>query len=221
MPPATSPAREARRPEGEADHGARHRPHRRVVADGVRHVVDVEVVAREGPADHDPAVAMALDEDDLAQPWRVVRPPASVRVGALGALDVIEGEHRKLPGVLAPARGTATAAARPAPGRPPGASGRAPSRRRPSTIHSSRPKTTTASRIQPRKARTSCQAEADSPRSAPPESLGAAWPRAEPAAPGHEERCQGEDDQHSSRNSAHVAIKRGRRQARGVIARFG
>ena len=92
---------EARRPEGQPDHGARHRPHRRVVADGVRHVVDVEVMPREGPADHDPAVAMALDEDDLAQPWRVARPPASVRVRALGALDVIEGEHRELPGVLA------------------------------------------------------------------------------------------------------------------------
>ena len=34
----------------------------------------------------------------------------------------------------------------------------APSRRRPSTIHNSSPKTTTASRIQPRKARTSCHA---------------------------------------------------------------
>ncbi len=61
------------------------------------------------------------------------------------------------------------------------ASGCAPSRRRPSTIHRSSPKTTTAKRIQPRKARTPCHAEADSPRSAPPESLGAAWPTADPA----------------------------------------
>jgi hypothetical protein len=57
-------------------------------------------MTREGPANHDPAVAMALHEDHLAQPWRVVRPAASVRVRALGALDVIEGEHRKLTGVL-------------------------------------------------------------------------------------------------------------------------
>ena len=46
----------------------------------------------------------------------------------------------------------------------------------------SRPKTTTASRIQPRNARTPCHAEADSPGSAWPESLGCFWPRAAPAA---------------------------------------
>ena len=65
---------EARRAEGQPDQSARHRTHGRVAADGVRHVVDIEVVPREGPADHDPVVAMALDEDDLAQPWRVVAP---------------------------------------------------------------------------------------------------------------------------------------------------
>ena len=92
--------------------GALPRRRRRVVADGVRHIVDVEVMPREGPADHDPPVAVALDEDDLAQPRRVAGPPASVRVRPLGALDVVEGDAPRAPGRPGPGAAARAAATR-------------------------------------------------------------------------------------------------------------
>jgi hypothetical protein len=60
---------EARRPKGETDYSTRHRSRGRVVPDGVRHVVNVQVMAREGSADDDATVAVALDEHEpLAVP---------------------------------------------------------------------------------------------------------------------------------------------------------
>jgi hypothetical protein len=90
------PRRQPDRPEEQADKRTGQGAHGRVPADGVAQVVDVDVVAQDGPAHRDPVAAVALDEGDLVQPRLVAGAIAGIRERVLGTRDAVEDENGEI-----------------------------------------------------------------------------------------------------------------------------